>query len=560
MLKLNLAAKISSSLAILVIVSLTIGIRGTVTLGAYRDVAVEMERASRAAVMAEKVNGLILSIVMDSRGVYMSQTSAEAEKYASPMEQNLDRLRKALADWKDLVGPDRRAAFEAAQATTEQFITFRTELARLGREVNPAQARAYGDNDESRKNRAALNEKIQAMAEASDKDVVRLRQALSDSYRGERNSLLTILAAGLAIGLAAAAYVIGAKVILPLRKLTTAMTDLADGDLGTEVPYTGSADEIGTMAKAVDVFKAHGLENERLRTAQDEQRERAELEKAAALDQIGHEFEMTVRSKVNDVAKSTASIDATSNRMAQQSEQSGGRSIDVGDAAHHTLELASVVASATQELINSVGEIAQQVGRSAGIASQAVRDVSATSARMEGLSQSVRAIGEIVQMITDIASQTNLLALNATIEAARAGDAGKGFAVVANEVKALANQTSRATEDITRQVNAIQGSAQEMSSSILGIADTIRAIDEVSTGIAGAVEEQEAATREIAHNIERVAQEAKNVTSCVTVLAKASTASCAGTVRVIWNAISLKDAVASLDQEVGLFLGRLRQK
>jgi len=346
-------------------------------------------------------------------------------------------------------------------------------------------------------------------------------------------------------------------VIKPVQVLTGIMLRLAQGDMTVVVP-TARRDEIGEMASAVEVFKEHAEENGRLRAAQEEERVLAERERIAALNAMADQFEATVKTKVADVVVSTSAIGRTSHAMAQHSEHSGGRSMEVGDAARATKELAAIVSAATQQLTSSVDEIAQQVGHATQIARKAVDDVTDTSSHMAGLSQAVQSIGEIVKLISDIAAQTNLLALNATIEAARAGDAGKGFAVVANEVKNLANQTAKATEEITRQVGAVQTSTREMTTSIDGVANTIRSIDEVSSAIAGAVQQQDAATQEIAANIDRVARQAEVVTLSVTTLAKASTSNCAGTIRVIWSAKSLANVVEAIDGEVGTFLAKVR--
>ncbi|MGE5506137.1 MAG: methyl-accepting chemotaxis protein, partial [Actinomycetota bacterium] len=274
---------------------------------------------------------------------------------------------------------------------------------------------------------------------------------------------------------------------------------------------------------------------------------------------IADGFEATVQAKVAEVGVSTADITRAANAMANRSEHSGSRSMVVSEAAINTNQRAQVVSEATRQLALAVNEIASQVSHSTQIARDAVNDVTETAQHMQQLSDRVQAIGEIVKLINDIAAQTNLLALNATIEAARAGEAGKGFAVVAGEVKSLANQTAKATDEIATQVAAVQASTQAMRHSIEDVVTVIRSIDEVSAAIAGAVQEQEAATQEIASNIDQVAHEADQVSTSVTDVAKSSALTCAGTVRVIWSARTLAGVVTGLQAEVEQFLAKIRQ-
>ena len=233
--------------------------------------------------------------------------------------------------------------------------------------------------------------------------------------------------------------------------------------------------------------------------------------------------------------------------------------MDVGRAVQITTERAAAAADATRHLTQSVIQVAEKVDQSADIAQKAVTDMTATEEQMVGLFQAVQSISDVVGLINDIAAQTNLLALNATIEAARAGEAGKGFAVVANEVKTLANQTAKATDEISAQVSAVQSSTNEMRQSIGRAAETIRTMDEISAEISQSVADQNAATNQIAGNIEEVAHQAQEVSDSISHLSKSSAMACAGTVRVIWSANTLTGQVEDLRQQAEQFLAMVRK-
>jgi methyl-accepting chemotaxis protein len=407
--------------------------------------------------------------------------------------------------------------------------------------------------------RAVLEPSLNALAKRARSDMETARNAADRIGLRARMTANGIEIGGFAV-VVVVGWLLAHSIYRPLNDMTRVMHRLAEGGTDIAIPAQDRRDEVGDMARSVQVFRSTMAEAERLRRTNEDDRRQAEHDRAATILAMADDFEASVKTKVAEVDLASSGIRNTAQAMASRSERSGSRSLDVGEAARITNERAAGAAEATRQLAFAVNEIAKQVAHSTEIARQTVEDVNATATRMEQLSGSVQSIGEIVLLINNIAAQTRMLALNATIEAARAGEAGKGFAVVADEVKHLAGKTAEATEEISRQVTEVQDSSRQMASSISGVVDIIRTLDEISAAIAGAVQEQEAATHEIADNIEEVAHQADEVSRSVADLSKSSAQTCAGTIRVIWSARSLADVVDSLTGETDGFLGRVRSQ
>ncbi|MEH2558142.1 methyl-accepting chemotaxis protein [Bradyrhizobium algeriense] len=363
---------------------------------------------------------------------------------------------------------------------------------------------------------------------------------------------------GIALISGSIAWMIGRSISKPLGELGARMQELADGKLDGEIPGAGRGDEIGAMAATVQIFKDNAVRIRGLEQKEAEVQARAEAERRAAMESIASDFERSVTGIVRSVSTAAAGMQTTAQSMTATASDASARAATVGAASQRSSDNVGTVASAAEELSSSVTEISRQVARSSEIASKAVSDAERTNATVGALSTGAEKIGEVVKLIHSIAAQTNLLALNATIEAARAGDSGRGFAVVASEVKALANQTAKATEEISSQVAAMQASTSEAVASIGGITETIGQMSEITVSISTAVEQQGGATREIARNIQSVAAGSNEISTHIGGVTTAAAATGKAASEVLANARELDTQSGMLRSAVDEFLGKVR--
>ncbi|SEP40512.1 methyl-accepting chemotaxis sensory transducer with Cache sensor [Methylobacterium sp. UNC300MFChir4.1] len=381
-----------------------------------------------------------------------------------------------------------------------------------------------------------------------------------DTAAQMRPTLMRLLggAAIIAMMIGLLATLIGRSVARPMRAMTAFMTDLAAGDLTREVPGAERRDEIGAMAAAVQVFKDNLIRTRQLEEETAQARASAEEHRKRAMREMADGFEAAVGGVIGTVSSSATELQATAGTMSGTAAETAAQSSAVAAAAEEAASNVNTVAAAAEELGSSVQEIGRQVDGAAELARQAVGEADQAGTLVHELSTAVARIGDVVGLISNIASQTNLLALNATIEAARAGAAGKGFAVVAAEVKALAEQTAKATSEISGQILQIQVSTGQAVASIGGITGRIREISNVATSIAAAVEEQGAATQEIVRNVAQAASGTGEVTGNIAGVAGAAEETGAAATQVLGAASELSRQSEHLTAEVARFLATVR--
>ncbi len=354
------------------------------------------------------------------------------------------------------------------------------------------------------------------------------------------------------------ALFLGRSMSRPLTAITAVMNRLSGGDTEIEIPGRARRDELGMMAKAVDVFRQSMIEARQMREAQEALKQQAEIDKKAALREMADRFETDVKSVVGAVAQATTEMQRSAGEITASAGGTSERTTAAASASAEASASVESVASAAEELAGSITEISRQVAHSATVADAAVAKAQHTTATVTTLAAAGEKIGEVLRLIGAIASQTNLLALNATIEAARAGEAGKGFAVVAAEVKNLANQTATATEEIAGQVTAIQSATGDCVAAIGEISTTIGEISQIATTIAAAVEEQGAATQEIARNVQHASQGTADVSSNIAGASQAAEQSSSLAARVLGAAGDLSRHGTALAERVDSFLAGLR--
>jgi methyl-accepting chemotaxis protein len=551
-------AKIAVPATIVAVVSIGIVLYASLAVTQLSDTAAALVDGNATRVqLALQAESAFNSAAVSEKNVILSAdekaAKANIETYDKATTATLEAISRfeaitQAADQRELIETFRTAVNNRRQASAQVF-----ELALAGK---TKEAFDYSRGVAAKFRQVAMG----AVGKLIAMNVAQMGAARNASVEmaARTRAWLVIGAAG---GLICAFGVLGwialYQISRPLAFMTGEMTKLANGDLGIQIEGADRADEVGGLARSLQVFKENAITARRLEEEQRQQQIQKERRQKVVEEHIAV-FDAQIREALDTLSSASTEMHATAGSMSATAEETSMQAKAVADASDQASANGQTVAAATEELHASTNEISRQVTQSAEFASTAVVEAERTNATIQGLAETAQKIGEVVSLIQSIASQTNLLALNATIEAARAGEAGRGFAVVASEVKALATQTAKATEEISAQISAIQGETNLAVDAIKAIGGTIGKMHEIATAIAAAVEQQGVATKDISHNIQLVAQSTNAVASNIAGVNEAAHETGTAAAQVLTAADDLSRQSDTLRTNVNGFLNNIR--
>jgi methyl-accepting chemotaxis protein len=553
--RLSLAAKLYSIFALFALLTAAIAVLSDYNTRRSAELTHAIETANLAALNVERVNSLVYAVVMESRGVYMSTEAAVVKKYGEGLLKFNDNILNVVKRWEGIVQADDAEQFATFKKRIEQFVEFREELVRRANEISPAAGREWGDNDANRSVRSALNKDLEALSKVY---VERGRRISEQTETNHQLSFVLTCLGGFALLLVVLGVIIIARSIArPLSLITATIKQVAEGADNVEVPHTGRGDEIGALARAIRIFQ-EAMERNRNLTSQVSEESSARQERARLIEASVDEFRQAIGAVLHALTDNASAMRNTAQTINRVASGANERAVAASGATTQASGNVSAVAGAAEELSASVQEIGRQVRHSADAVEQTGQRTEKSITEIESLAAATQRIDGVLTLIQAIAEQTNLLALNATIEAARAGDAGRGFAVVAHEVKALAGQTAKATEEIGQNVGLIQSSTKNAVDAVREIGGAVHEINAITSTIAGAIEQQDAATREISANAQSAAQGNETLVSNINSLREAIGETNTAAASVLATSDDLATTAETLSREVEKFFQNLR--
>jgi len=556
----SIRAKIMTVVAVLLVAMIGMGLLAVKNMRSINASTVDIATNWLPSV---RVLGDLRAGVITYRNVVREHMLAETLEEKLAAEKTLatvaDSNMKIRATYETLISsPEERAHYTEWSKLWDDYRKGTDEVTALSRKAAGQIAHEAHELNTKTVNKIALSadEILKKGIDVNDRGAEKATADAADSYSSAFVMLAVILGVAVIAGIGIS-FVLIRDVSNGIASIVEPMQALGQGDLTAQVPHQGEKTEIGAMADALQVFKDALI----AKKAADEAAARdaeAKIERGRRVDNITREFESMIGEIVNTVSSASSQLEASAGTLSNTAARSQELATTVSAASEEATANVQSVASATEELTSSVNEISRQVQDSARMANDAVGQARSTTERVSELSKAATRIGDVVELINTIAGQTNLLALNATIEAARAGEAGRGFAVVASEVKALAEQTAKATGEIGQQITGIQAATQDSVTAIKEISGTIEKLSEISATIASAVEEQGAATQEISRNVQQAAQGTQQVSSNITDVQRGATETGSASSQVLSAAKSLSGDSGRLRAEVSKFLTSVR--
>jgi methyl-accepting chemotaxis protein len=559
--RLSISAKILIVIGVLAMASVTTAGIGYMTMrslaSATHDVdlaATEIRLGTRIAQNALELRRAEYWMALDPGDI--GQVIPIVEDAVAELEDRLERAEATATGNQRAMVAEVRAAYDAYRPELDRIVALARRAGSV--EMTAAQQQLY---DAVRGNSAEvenLRTAISAFVDYTDQRTEQVVEAAEETAATGTLVTLLVAAIGVVLGVGLGLFVSQVGITRPFRAIVDCLRRLADGDLEVEVVGEGRRDELGTLAATMVVFKDNMLRNRQMEEEAAAAEARAEEQRKAEMNRLADEFEESVTEIVNSVSTAATELEGGAQSLSTIAEETSSQAVTVAGASEQALANIETVAASAEEFTASINEINRQISDSSQQAREASGELEKTNEAVDHLRQTVEKIGDVVEMIQDIAAQTNLLALNATIEAARAGEAGKGFAVVASEVKTLAEQTSKATEDISRQIEEVQQSSLASIEAVGRIGTVIEAINASSAAVSAAVEEQATATSEVARNMREAATGTRTVNENITGVTEASTETGRMSGDVLTASGELAQQSAALRNAVEAFIARVR--
>ncbi|WP_029007294.1 methyl-accepting chemotaxis protein [Azospirillum halopraeferens] len=554
----TIRSKLQLAFSVLAILIVSLGLFAIDRIAAIHGLSTELEESW---LPSTRWTGVIDTTTSDYRVTearhILAQTPQELAEADGLMNRYLSKLRETEAVYEPLIAsPEERTRYQDYKRRWEAYMATSRELVALSAQHRDGEAIALFKG-RSREDMDKVKEALGRLTRVNTDGAAAANRAGNALFEQTRLLMVAAMGGG-GLFAALACWLIITGVSTPVRTMTNAMRSIAGGDKTVQVPGLDRGDEVGAMAKALEVFKENLIEADRLRAEQDARKARAEEERKRLMHELADRFEASVKTVVAQVSTAAAQMRGNSETLSAMANESRVQATAVAASTQQTSANVQTVAASSEEMASSIGEITRQVNESAAIARRAADHAQTTNTTIQSLADQARSIGDVVQLINSIAAQTNLLALNATIEAARAGEAGKGFAVVASEVKNLANQTGKATEEISAQIDAMQQATGGAVGAISTITQTIGEINQIAAGIAAAIEEQDAATREIARNVQQAAQGTEEISSSIAGVQHAAEGTGKAASEVLEASRALLHDSENLSREVEHFIQQVR--